>query len=81
MYTKDDVTEIKFIDELYTDMFELKMLAGSKIAPTSKSENDTTYDVVVNETMIHKLVYRDAANQWEDISSLTATGFVLLWVL
>ncbi|HZI53918.1 MAG TPA: FtsX-like permease family protein, partial [Chitinophagaceae bacterium] len=57
--TKDDVTEIKFIDELYTDMFELRMLAGNEITQTSKSENDTTYDVVVNETMIHKLGIRE----------------------
>jgi hypothetical protein len=32
---KDDVTELKFIDEGYTDMFELKMLAGEKIKPTN----------------------------------------------
>ena len=51
--TKDDVTEVKFIDERYTDMFELKMLAGEKVTKTNK--NDTPYDVVVNETMIHKL--------------------------
>jgi ABC-type antimicrobial peptide transport system permease subunit len=57
--TKDDVTEVKFIDEPYTDMFELKMLAGSKIKRTNKSENDTVYDAVVNETMIHKLGIQD----------------------
>ena len=57
--TKDDVTEVKFIDEYYTDMFELQMLAGSKIMQTSKSESDTIYDVAVNETMIHKLGIRD----------------------
>lgn len=53
--TKDDVTEVKFIDEAYTDMFELKMLAGEKITKTNKAGNDTIYDVVVNETMINKL--------------------------
>ncbi|MEP7141910.1 MAG: ABC transporter permease [Ferruginibacter sp.] len=52
---KDDVTEIKFIDEFYTDMFELKMLAGEKVRRTKASEKDTVYNVVVNETMIHKL--------------------------
>ncbi len=57
--TKDDVTEMKFIDEPYTDMFELKMLAGNKIKRNNKSENDTVYDVVVNETMIHKLGIQD----------------------
>ena len=57
--TKDDVTELKFIDEKYTDMFELKTLAGEKIGKTDKNENDTVYDVVVNETMIHKLGIQD----------------------
>lgn len=57
--TKDDVTEVKFIDEPYTDMFQLTMLAGNKIKQTNKSENDTIYDVVVNETMIHKLNVQD----------------------
>jgi putative ABC transport system permease protein len=53
--TKDDVTEMKFIDEAYTDMFELKMLAGEKVRKTKTSETDTVYNIVVNETMIHKL--------------------------
>jgi putative ABC transport system permease protein len=52
---KDDVTELKFIDENYTGMFELKMLAGGSIRKTNKNDNDTVYDVVVNETMINKL--------------------------
>ncbi|HLL44723.1 MAG TPA: FtsX-like permease family protein, partial [Segetibacter sp.] len=51
--TKDDVTEVKFIDEQYIDMFQLKMLAGDKISKAN--EKDTTPDVVVNETLIHKL--------------------------
>jgi len=51
--TKDDVTEIKFIDENYTDMFGLTMLAGEKIS--RKDINDTLHQVVVNETLIHKL--------------------------
>ncbi|MEO5890546.1 MAG: ABC transporter permease [Ferruginibacter sp.] len=57
--TKDDVTELKFIDETYSDMFNLKMLSGDKIKRTTKSRDDTLYDVVVNETMIHKLGYLD----------------------
>jgi len=57
--TKDDVTEIKFIDEKYTDMFELKMLSGEKIRRIQTSENDTVYNVVVNETMIHKISVQD----------------------
>jgi putative ABC transport system permease protein len=50
---KDDVTEIKYIDEHYTDMFGLTMLAGKKIS--RKDINDTLHQVVVNETLIHKL--------------------------
>lgn len=51
--TKDDVTEIKIVDEHYIDMFGMKMLAGEKIA--RKSAGDTTYNVVVNEAALHKL--------------------------
>ena len=57
--TKDDVTEIKFVDETYTDMFRLKMLAGEKLMRTNASPNDSVYNVVVNETMIHKLGIRN----------------------
>jgi len=52
---KDDVTEMKFIDETYMDMFGLKILAGEKIKRVQTTENDTVYNIVVNETMIHKL--------------------------
>ncbi len=51
--TKDDVTEIKDVDENYINMFGLKMLAGEKI--TRKAPGDTSQKVVVNETLIHKL--------------------------
>jgi len=51
--TKDDVTEVKSVDEEYTDMFQLKMLAGNKVIKSS--ESDTIPNVVVNETLIHKL--------------------------
>jgi len=57
--TKDDVTELKFIDEPYTDMFQIQILAGNNIRRNNKLENDTTYDVLVNETMIHKLGLRE----------------------
>ncbi|HEX6430316.1 MAG TPA: ABC transporter permease [Niastella sp.] len=50
---KDNVTEIKCIDEHYTDMFGLTMLAGEKIS--RKDSNDTLHQVVVNEILIHKL--------------------------
>jgi len=51
--TKDDVTEIKYVDENYISMFGMKMLAGEKI--TRKAPGDTTQKVVVNETLINKL--------------------------
>lgn len=54
---KDDVTEVKFIDENYIDMFGLKMLAGQKIV--KKAANDTSRNIIVNETLIHKLGITD----------------------
>jgi len=51
--TKDDVTEMKFIDEHYTDMFRLEMLAGEKVG--KKNDTDTTYHAVVNEALMQKL--------------------------
>jgi putative ABC transport system permease protein len=51
--TKGDVTEMKFVDENYTGMFKLKMLAGEKIA--KKNDADTTHEAVVNETLMQKL--------------------------
>jgi putative ABC transport system permease protein len=50
---KDDVTEIKLVDENYMDMFGLTMLAGEKMG--RKDSTDTLGHVVVNETLIHKL--------------------------
>ena len=35
------------------------MLAGEKVMRTNASPNDSVYNVVVNETMIHKLRYTD----------------------
>jgi putative ABC transport system permease protein len=55
--TKDDVTEVKFIDERYTDMFALKMLAGEKIIKTPAK--DTANNAVVNQAMIQKLGFQD----------------------
>ena len=57
--TKDDVTELKFIDESYIDMFQMQLLAGDKIRRNNKSESDTVYDVLVNETLVHKLGIQD----------------------
>ena len=41
---KGDVTEMKYIDEHYTSMFKLKMLAGDAIM--KKGDNDTTHNIV-----------------------------------
>jgi putative ABC transport system permease protein len=60
--SKDDVTELRFADEHYTNMFDLKMLAGNQITRTNKSYQDSVYDGVVNETMIHKLGITDPRN-------------------
>jgi putative ABC transport system permease protein len=49
-YPKDNVTELKNIDERYTDMFGLTMLAGSKV-----TKDDTLHHVMVNETLIHDI--------------------------
>jgi ABC-type antimicrobial peptide transport system permease subunit len=55
--TKDDVTEVKFVDEKYIDMFQLKMLAGQKI--WKKNATDTLHSIVINETMMQKLGIQD----------------------
>jgi len=52
-FTKDDVTEVKQVDENYIDMFGLKMLAGQKI--TKPGPNDTSRNVIVNQTLIEKI--------------------------
>ena len=54
---KSDVTEIKSIDENYTGMFKLTMLAGSAIA--KKNEADTSYETVINETLMQRLGIMD----------------------
>lgn len=59
---KDDVTELKLIDENYTDMFGLKMLAGKKITAVNDSitrPSPGQGGIVVNETLIHKLGIQD----------------------
>ncbi|MCC6287607.1 MAG: ABC transporter permease [Chitinophagaceae bacterium] len=58
--TKDDVCEMKFIDEKYMDMFQMKLLAGQKISKTNTNPNDTVYSAVVNEALISKIGIHDA---------------------
>lgn len=55
--TKDDVTEVKFIDENYINMFGLKMLAGERVRKVDAK--DTAQNIVANETMIHKMGIMD----------------------
>lgn len=50
---KDDVTEMKFVDEHYMKMFGLKLLAG-KVITQAGSSNDI-HEIIVNETFIRKL--------------------------
>ncbi len=57
--TKDDVTEVRFVDENYFDLFGLKVLAGQKV--TARAQKDTIITVAVNETLIHKLGITDPA--------------------
>jgi putative ABC transport system permease protein len=58
--TKDDVTELKFVDDQYVDMFQMQLLAGQRIQRNNKSDKDTVYDVLVNEALIRKLGVHDA---------------------
>jgi predicted permease len=51
--TKDDVTEVKFVDEQYMNMFGFQLIAGKAI--TEANRKDSTFNIVVNETLIHKL--------------------------
>ncbi|UPK66705.1 ABC transporter permease [Chitinophaga filiformis] len=51
--TKDDVVEIKFVDENFMKMFDMKMLAGEGIIATTVK--DSIPRVVVNEALIRKL--------------------------
>ena len=50
---KGDVVEMKFVDERYIRMFDIKMLAGDTIAP--RRAGDTIRRVVANQTLLEKL--------------------------
>ena len=59
---KDDVSEIKSIDDQYLKMFEIKLLAGREIDKLDEStlnEKDTTNPILVNEELVHKLGIQD----------------------
>jgi putative ABC transport system permease protein len=50
---KDNVSELKFVDEHYIDMFGLKMLAGQKLT------KDTSNKIVINQTMMREIGIQD----------------------
>lgn len=54
---KDDVTELKFLDENYMSLLKIDMLAGEGIVKLNSI--DTLNRVVVNEALIHKLGIQD----------------------
>lgn len=53
---KDDVTELKFIDDKFLSLFNIKLLAGRALMKTAPG--DTLRNVLVNESLIAKLGYR-----------------------
>ena len=55
--TKDDVADFQFVDDHYTDMFGLTMLAGEKIS--NQDNRDSISRVMINETLMHKLGIQD----------------------
>ena len=56
---KDDVTEIKVVDERYTRMFGLHMLAGDTIS--RRPPGDSVLRIVINQTLLSKLHLTDPA--------------------
>jgi ABC-type antimicrobial peptide transport system permease subunit len=51
--TETDVTEVKFVDENYLDMYKIRLLAGEPIR--KRSEQDTVIRAVVNQTLVQHL--------------------------
>nr|WP_293837396.1 ABC transporter permease [uncultured Arsenicibacter sp.] len=56
---ENDVTELKHVDEQYISLHGLSLLAGDPIRKRAKG--DTLYKVVVNQTLIRRLGFTDAA--------------------
>lgn len=50
---KDDVTELKSIDEKYLSFFNIKLLAGTNVS--ALKDKDSLRQVVVNEALLRKL--------------------------
>ena len=55
--TGENITEVKFVDENYIRMFGLRMLAGDTI--TRRNGKDSIPRMVVNETLVQQLNYKD----------------------
>jgi hypothetical protein len=58
--TETDVTEVKFIDEKYMDMFRISLVAGEPIRQVS--EKDTIIRGVVNQTLVRRLGLKQEAD-------------------
>lgn len=56
---KDDVTELKKVDENYMSMYKIELLAGEPV--TKPNDSDTLFQVVVNETLIKRIGVFDPA--------------------
>ena len=56
---KDDVTEVKSVDENYFSLFKLQMIAGTPVIPNQKTDADSVYDIVVTQTLIRKMRIQD----------------------
>ena len=59
--TGENVTELKFVDEHFMQLFGITLLAGNGIVKSDINRGDTSANVVVNETMINSLHFQDPA--------------------
>lgn len=57
----DEVSEIKYVDDKFMDMFELKLLAGNPINRSKEifKAKDTVNPIIVNEEFISRLGIKD----------------------
>ncbi len=79
--TGENITELKFVDEHFIRMYDIKMLAGDTITRAFKKPKDTSYNIVVNETLVQALNIKDprtAINQMIRVSGVPCiiTGVV-----
>ncbi|MFD2244642.1 ABC transporter permease [Pontibacter ruber] len=80
--SKEDVpfqANLKFVDENYLDVFDLKLIAGRKFRD-NENENDSTLRVLINETMRRKLNLKspeDAVGKSITLSGGTTKGIIV----